>query len=546
MMPRAESEDAAPRRLAAALLIGAVLAVFGGTVGGKWLNLDDDVHVTANPLLNPVTAASLRRIWSSPYEDLYIPLSYSLFAAETAAGRMMAGGGPAAPPDPRLFHAASVALHAGNVLLVWWLLMRLSSGGVWPAAVGAALFAIHPLQVESVAWISEQRGLLSATCSLAAILLHLNAGRAARGGGRWWTGTVAATILFGMALLAKPQAAAMPVVAWLLAAFGCGRPPRDVARDLLPWFVLAAFAAITAGSTQSADRTASVAPWLRPIVAGDTLAFYAWKLLVPIDLCIDYGRTPRAVLGQATACIAAAATWLALGAIGFVPRLKPLRLPVAVSIAALLPVLGFIPFLFQNISTVADRYCYPAMIGPALAAARFTEWALSRWPIRAVAPTLVAALALLAATSFRQSRTWCDSITLAGQAIRVNPSSFLGACNLGAALLDVDDPRQAVGWLRRAVAASPRHVNANLSLGMALDKIGRLDEAAASYEVVLSLRPGHAEAHNYLGVVHARRGRLAEAVGHFRAALAGKPGYRDARANLDRANRLLQDRGPER
>jgi Flp pilus assembly protein TadD len=86
-------------------------------------------------------------------------------------------------------------------------------------------------------------------------------------------------------------------------------------------------------------------------------------------------------------------------------------------------------------------------------------------------------------------------------------------------------------------------VNANLNLGMALDKLGQLDEAASSYEVVLSLRPAHAEAHNYLGVLHARRGRVAKAAEHFRAAVATKPGYRDARLNLERANRVLEGRG---
>jgi hypothetical protein len=547
MFHRAPTDNAVLRRVAAVALIGtligAVLVTFGGTVGGQWLNLDDDVHVTANPHLNPVTGASLRRLWSAAYEDLYIPLAYTLFAAETQASRLLAGGKETTPPDPWLFHAVSLALHAANVLLVWSLLQRLVPGGIWPAMAGALLFAVHPLQVESVAWISEQRGLLSATCSLAALALHLAAGRSVRGSGRWWTQTVAAALLFGLALLAKPQAVAMPLVAWLLEVFGTGRPARVVARDLLPWFLLAGLATLVVGSLQRADRTASVAAWLRPIVAGDAVAFYVAKLVAPFGLCIDYGRTPQAVLAQTTACALAVVAWLVLAAIWLVPRLRSARLPAAVSVAALLPVLGFAPFLFQNISTVADRYCYLAMLGPALAATWLTAWALERRSRRPVILATVAVLAVLAATSFVQARTWRNSITLARHAIGVNPASLLGNCNLGAAFLDDDDPRQAVGWLRRAVAASPRHVNANLNLGMALDKLGQLDEAASSYEVVLSLRPAHAEAHNYLGVLHARRGRVAKAAEHFRAAVATKPGYRDARLNLERANRVLEGRG---
>jgi protein O-mannosyl-transferase len=159
MFHGAPTEDAVLRRAAAVALIGtligtligAVLVTFGGTVGGQWLNLDDDVHVTANPHLNPVTGASLRRLWSAAYEDLSIPLAYTLFAAETQASRLLAGGDATAPPDPRLFHAVSLALHAANVLLVWSLLQRLAPGGIWPVMAGALLFAVHPLQVETVA-----------------------------------------------------------------------------------------------------------------------------------------------------------------------------------------------------------------------------------------------------------------------------------------------------------------------------------------------------------------------------------------------------------
>jgi hypothetical protein len=525
--------------LAALLLVGLVLGTFGQTVRWGWVNLDDDINVTANPHMNPVTLAGIGRLWAVPYQNLYVPLAYTLFACEAQASRLLCGGEASLPPDARLFHAVSVALHAVNVLLVWRLLHRLTPVDVWPATAGAALFAIHPLQVESVSWMSEQRGLLSATCSLAAMVLHLGGGQMQPWTGRWWARHVAAIGLFGLALLAKPQAVTVPLFLFLLDSGGMGRPLRAVVIELVPWFVLTGLVSVITTLLQPAVFTEYVAPWLRPVVAGDALVFYTAKLLWPVNLCIDYGRTPHVVLASVPACAAALAAWLALAVALLLPGLGKWRLAPSLSVVALLPVLGFAPFLFQDFSTVADRYFYVAMLGPSLAVTWLCAWSLERPSRRAAVAATAVLVVLCACGSFRQAGVWRSSITLCEHAIRVNPKTFLGSSNLGAALIDAGKPGEAIDFLRQAVRVGPRHVNAHLSLAIALDQVERLDEAALFYGNVLTLYPRHAEAHNYLGVIHARQGRVTKAAEHFRAAVTFKPGYRDAQLNLDRAKKVL-------
>lgn len=533
------------RWMPAIAIAALVIAVFGQTVSFGWVNLDDDVHVTKNPHLNPVTVKSLRRLWGDAYENLYVPAAYTLFAGEVEASRLICGRREGAAPDPRLFHGVSVALHAVNVLLVWWLLVQATRGGRWPAAVGAALFAIHPLQVESVAWISEQRGLLSASFSLGALVLHVLGGSGARRPAERMAFAAAATACFGMALLSKPQAVAVPLIALLLDVWLFCRPPRAVVLSLLGWFLVAAAAAIVTSGLQPADEEVFVPVWQRPLVAGDALAFYASKLAFPFGLCIDYGRTPRFVLAQPAACAAAIAAWIGLAGIACLPPLRRWRLPVAVFILALAPVLGVVPFLFQAFSTVADRYAYLALLGPAIALASASQTWMAAPQRRLPLAATCLGLAMCAGVSIRQAGHWRDAIALNEHALQVNPGSFLGTCNLGAALMDaaLDDADilpTALPWLERAVAARPGHRSANLGMGMALDKLGRWDEAVPFYEAVLARWPMHAEANNYRGVIHARQGRVDLAAEHFERALAVKPGYRDAAKNLDRARRILR------
>ena len=504
--------------------IVAAIAVYGQACGFAWVSWDDPIHVTAHPGIEPPTWEGVAHVWQEPYRQLYIPVSYTLFAAEAAACRLL--GFEAA--DPRLFHAVGVVLQALAAGLVHRLLARLVGSG-WPAVAGAVLFAVHPLQAESVCWISEQRGLLATVGALVCMNLFVAACQDAPlrpwHDRRAWGAAVALCI----ALLAKPSAVAAPVVLACLLRWPVGWSWRDVARAVWP---LAVPAAVIAAATRGLQSAANVfAPlWSRPIVAGDALAFYAAKLVAPAGLCMEYGRTPAVVVADPAAVALAVATLLVVLAIFIVPRLAACRGPLALALAGLAPVLGLVPFTFQEYSTVADRYAALPLLAPAVAVAFLCRGA---GPFRAA--VVAAGLVLLAAVSAMQVATWRDSETLYRHAMRVNPRAIHARMNLGLVLLDKGKLAVAAPLLAEAVSLAPTYAKARYNLGLAHHDAGRPAEAEASYRRAIDLDPGYAEAHNNLGILLCEQGRVAEGRDHFLAALRLQPGFTAARRNLARA-----------
>ena len=505
--------------------------VFGRIVFHDWVRFDDPIHVTDNPYFFPLTWGSIGHFWVAAYEGLFIPLSYMLFAAECAATRAVSGLGPAAPVDPSLFHAVSIGLHATVVVVVHRLLLRVATPG--SAAAGAAFFAIHPLQVESVAWISEQRGLLAALLAFAAIerLLAWHDACAA-GQRRWWT-YATATLLFAAALLAKPVAVTAPMLALAWGPWRRGFAWRDAAVPLVPWVCLAILAVTATRASQPRELNDFETPVVcRPLLAGDALAFYAGKVLVPAGLCVEYGRTPQAVLADPSAILGASGVAACLGAVFAWPRLAPVRLPLALFIIPLLPVLGFTSYAFQNHSNVADRYTFMAMLGPAAGLALLIDRAAATQRLHLAVAGYVAALSLLACG---QVATWRDTGTLAEQAVMVAPDVAESWVMLATQRIERGRPIDAVRAARRALDLAPSHPRGMIVLGSGLAAAGRLPEAEAAFATADALVADPRERIE----LETNRGRMlldmrrdAEAAAAFAAVLEFHSGHVGARIGL--------------
>lgn len=507
--------------------------VFGRTVGFGWVGWDDDVHVTGNPRLHPVTIASVWEFWRAPYEGLYIPASYTLFAAETAVSRSLFPNGPL---DPRPFHALSIVLHATCVLLVWQILrVRVAAG--WPAVAGAMLFAVHPLQVESVAWISEQRGLLSAMLCLGVLLLRPSETDSQ-------SRRTAGVVLFALGILAKPQAVITPLLLAILDGKGSWRSALGSLGRSWPLLMTAAVVAVITKIQQPSEWSwegADVAAWLRPVVAGDAICFYAEKFLVPVGLCLDYGRTPARVLSNPLLVLRAVLVIAVIASVCILPLLKSIRVPVMLVVIGLLPVLGLVPFTFQAFSTVADRYAYLPMLGAAVGIAQAAGRVAPR-RATAAACGFAGWMVALTAVTLWQLPTWRDSAALNGQIIRVNAQSAGGRLGLAAAYLDHGRVQEAAEELRAAVTANPDYAKARYELASTLHKLGLRHEAEEHYRAAIRLRPRWSYAHNDLGILLAEQGRLEEAVGHFREAVSLRPDLPAQRMNLERAEATVEER----
>ena len=462
------------RAAAISLIILVTAATFGRAVGNDYVSWDDRDTIAENPRVKEPSYDNVAYYWSHSSGGLYAPVTYSYWAALSWLARGV---------DPRVYHAASVVLHACAALLVFAVVRQLVASDA-AACAGALLFAVHPVQVESVAWASGAKDLLAGLFSLAMIdqFLRFTAKRQAGGGGRAHYATSLG--VFVLAILSKPSAVVAPVVALLLAS----SKHRATSRSLLVWvapmMLLAGACVLWSRAAQAQYAPTDTPAWTRPLIALDAIAFYLWKLVWPTDLAIIYGRTPRAVIDSGAAYY----TWLvpvAVGAVAFASRRRaPLLWTGFVTfVVALLPVLGFARFMFQIHSTVADHYLYLPMLGVALAVAGVVSVRHGA-PAWCVFATLVVGLS---AVSVMQIGHWRDSEALYARVLDVNPNSAFARAGLGRAYAESNRLREAIPQFEAAVRLAPTSRTAHASLAQAYLLDGRIDDAIKHARVALSL-----------------------------------------------------------
>ena len=557
------------------VLLALVLVVFGRAATFDFLSWDDGYHVTQNPWLNPPSAAGLAHLWDKPYFGLYAPVAYTVFAAEAQFSRSLTGMGltsseNVAALQPWIFHAGSVLLHATNVLLVFRLLRRLS-GGTWPAAAGAALFALHPLQVEAVSWISETRGLLSTLFSLVAIQLMLpNTTSSHRN--RAWIAAVKgslATMCYLAALCSKPTAAVVPVLVLLIAwAWRASSSEAVVVRKsrtiawfslLFVWVIVGMRLAIVTSQFQHHDTLSTALPWyVRPVAALANSGFYLGKLCLPVGLAPDYGwRTPVMAVVNWRYAWCLAPVLLITAMLLFRRRIdRRWWAAIAIALLAVAPTIGLVPSAFQAISFVADRYFYLAMLGPAIGVAMWlavdshssrsiSADTLSRQQRRrlAVAPVTVtrsggrwpvalSILTLFGVMSLVQAGHWRNDTTVSTRMLEVNRASFVALTQRGHWAARSGDEATATENYRRALAANPNYPLAWFNWGVLHLRQRQWNTAVRNFERARELDPTDVMTATNLGraLIEARRYERAVAV--LAGAVAREPDCALAQATL--------------
>ncbi|MCM2268496.1 MAG: tetratricopeptide repeat protein [Thermoanaerobaculia bacterium] len=509
-------------RAAAVALVALAVVPHLSSIGGHWI-VDDFHYVADNTLLDDVDG--LATIWRDPHRLLvYYPLTFTTYWLENQLyGR-----------NPRCFRVTNVALHAVVALLGWRLLRRLELPGAWLAA---ALFAVHPLHVDTVAWVAERKNVLSAALALGSALLYLRGEERRERGERWAAAYGSSWALFTLALLAKTPVLGAPLVAGLLVAWRRRRPAMRDAVALLPFVaVAAALTTITVVVERTVvaagDAIPSPAWFERPFLAARATWFYVGKLLWPADLAFDYGRWSTSLVEPANflalPALAAAVVALVLGRRRWGDG--PLVAVTSFLILAA-PALGFVTFYFHRYSFVAGHFVYLASL-PLLA------WVGAAWGLAARRrPTAAAALvgvvlALLGAVTWRHGRDYRDPEALARAVLRVTPASWLAHNHLGNEAIRRRDFTAAVEYLERAEAAAPGRVETQLNLAIARSNLGELAAAEAAARRLVALRDGAAVGHLVLGDVLIRGGRFDAAAAAYGVALERDPTSRRARVGL--------------
>ena len=480
------------------IMLAVVWVVFGQIRSHGFVNWDDDDHILGNPHFKPVTLQKvIRHTWVDPYnKDRYMPVTYSFWALEAYIDQQISG--QPTRHSPPIFHLGSLLLHSLCTFLMFIILNRFVPSVA--ACLGALLFALHPLQVESVALISGTDVLLSGLFSLVAIWQYMcfvtRTGSAPSSAGfssvwlpRHWFHYALATTCLALALLSKPTAASVPLIVLVIDRWLFNRPLRQSLVSVSPWLLIVAVFAVTMALRENDSVLGHYPMWVRPLVAVDAIAFYLYKLVLPLQLCLDHGRSPAVILEQGWAYV----TWVVPCAIvtGFywITRLRPALFSSGLTtgslfLAGVLPTLGLVPHYFQATSTVVDRYVYLAMLGPALGLALIA----GRWRQPAIVACSVA-VCLLGLLGYQQVRIWRDSESLFEHTLRVNPRSFTARINLGSTLLHRNNLEGAVEQFQHAIELQPESAEAHNNLAVALGIDNRLDEAIYHYEKALQINP---------------------------------------------------------
>jgi len=549
--------------LQAALVVALVFAAYYPALRSGFI-WDDDSILTQNLLIK--APDGLHRFWLTTEPQDYWPVTMSSFWFEWRLWGM----------NPAGYHAVNIGLHAIEACLLWAVLRRLRVPGAYLAAL---LFAVHPVNVESVAWIAERKNMLAMLFFLLSIACFLRtrwfseasgAPAGSSAGGGWYGLSVAA---FALAMLSKGSVAILPVVILGIILWHRG-PRRGDGVRALPFFLVAGVLAAVDIWFQGHHLVAPIreASILQRLLgAAAAVWFYLWKAILPADLMFFYPKwriAPGHVLWWLPLTAAAAVTlvlwWNRRG------PWRPALFAWSYFCLALLPVMGFTDVYFMRYSLVADHYQHLALLGVVtLAAACWAKWMGSGRAgsmLRLIPLIVIGGFAFL---TWRQSKIYRDSDTLFTETQKRNPDSWecenyaanallragrlddaiahyerglrLGPeyaeayGNLGVALSYAGRVDEAIAYLQEAVRLEPDFVKAHYYLGLDLAGADRLPEAVAQYERTLRISPDHGEVENSLGLALSRMNRLQEAIVHYGRAVALEPGNAAARRNLGAA-----------
>jgi tetratricopeptide (TPR) repeat protein len=564
----------------ALLLIGFVFIAYAQTFRAEFI-WDDESHLTHNPCV--IGPLGLKEIWTSS-QAAYYPLVLTTFwALHKIVGL-----------NPLPYHVLNVLLHAVSAVLLWRILQLLKIRGAW---LGAALWALHPVMVQSVAWITELKNTQSCLFYLLSILLFLKWERSQAPGrgepktnssslsrirfvedeeenederpprNRCYPWLILSLVFFILATSSKPSVVMLPFVL-ALCIWWRGRKIRW--RDLLALAPFALISMVASAWTiwEQKFHARAVGPdWAQPfperlIIAGKAIWFYLGKLLWPHPLIFIYPRwhvdSSNVVeyLPLLSATGGLFALWFIRARWG-----RALFFAAAYYVISLFPVLGFFSVYFFRYSFVSDHFQYLASMGPlALAGAgiailvgRFYERlpasdtdALqlcdnsvgvvgSRFFLASVFCSVL--FILLGLLTWRQTAEYRDLTALYTATLKKNPGCWMAHYNLGIVLSEQREAEQAIDHYSRAIALRPDYAEAHYNLGRLLVEKGQLDDAIAHYERAAAINPADAEAQNNLGVTLFGSGRADDAIAHYQKALEIRPEYAEASCNL--ANALI-------
>jgi tetratricopeptide (TPR) repeat protein len=528
-------------------LIIAVIIPYQQVINFDFVGYDDNLYVTENlNVQKGLTIEGLIWAFTTFHSANWHPLTWLSHMLDCELYGL----------NPMGHHCSSLQIHIANTLLLFFILQYMT-GALWKSAFVAALFALHPLHVESVAWVAERKDVLSTFFGLLSIAAYYRYVKNPR-----IINYLLIILLLGLGLLSKPMLVTLPFVCllldlWPLQRFkfhknytGVFEPSgfKAVLRliwEKIPLFTLVAVASmLTFIAQQSSGAVKSLESFsLKVRIANAFVSYvsYVLKTIWPSDLAVFYPHPGDTLPGWkiiGAALLVAAAIFLSIRALKRYPYI-----PVGLFwyLGTLVPVIGLVQVGDQ---TMADRYTYIPLIGLFIIALWGISELLNKWQYQKIFLGISAVIILSALTvcTFSQASHWRNGITLFENAVKVTGNNYIAQNNLGTELIPVDIDK-AISHYKAALKINPDYAMALYNLGNVLEKKGNIDEAIDHYFKALRIEPDYAEAHNNLGTVLTKKGNYDEAILHFKKALKINSQLIKARNNL--ANLLFLQGKPD-
>jgi tetratricopeptide (TPR) repeat protein len=525
-------------RVAAVCLVLAAItfAVFGQTLTHEFINFDDNDYVYENPVVaGGLSLKNLAWVFTHVDCDFYHPLTMLSLMGDYQFYGLHAGG----------YHFTNVLLHTASAILLF-LVLRQMTGALWRSAFVAAVFAIHPLRVESVAWVTERKDMLSGLFFVLTLGAYVRYTRAPFSLVRYLT----VMLLFALGLLSKPSLVTLPFVLLLLDYWPLCRmqpaAPRStfqVLRALLiekiPLFVLSAGACVVTLLTQQ-PLLASVGevPLLsRMGYAAISYVVYLGQMFYPAGLAVMYPFPPKGPpLGEVVLALALLAG-ISAGAFALRERHPYLLVGWLWYLGMLMPMIGLV---HAGCAARADRFTYLAQIGVYMMMALAARDATisRRYGRRILGVGALSVIMILMVCAWKQTGYWKDSEILWTHTLACTTANAVAHNNLGATLHEKGEMDEAISHFQKALQINPDHAQAHNNLGNALREKGNVDEAITHYQKALKIIPDDASVHFNFGNALREKGNVDEAITQYQKALQIKPDYMEAQVKL--GNVLLQ------
>lgn len=495
------------------LVLGSVALTMGLSATFGFIALDDSKHIWSNPYVVTLSWANLKMFWQNPYYGLFIPLVYNIWAVVAAITQWLGLEHAITEFAGQPFHILNLSFHFFSALLVM-VLVHVSLRQLnfdlhklpWVFLCGL-IFAIHPLQVEPVAWVSGFKDVLMTFFSLLSWLSYwlystpppnLQRGKKTESPWLWFKPPVTAKqkmlwaglgpIFFALALLCKPAALGLPLVLMVCNPLIWQKNFKKSVSELIWWLIPALYIVwLTKAQQPDARMEFTLIWWERVMMFIYSLGFYIWKFLLPLQLAPDYGLTPKLVLYTKSFWLlfAVGSVYLLCGAWLW---LKWRRYFVGwlMIFVGLLPVSGLIHFEYQNMSQVADRYVY---FLPMLGFIWLMLLLLERLSVEKLRPLLGGLFLILILLSLMQTRYWRDNTSLFRQTLRVNPRSYLAYNNLGLSSMREGRLDEAIGLLQKSLESKADYTAAQSNLGAAFFRKQDYASVIRHYDGVFAANP---------------------------------------------------------